>query len=217
MTVGKTYVAGVVRASQLEIVRKRKWLKHRRPRPIPQNHTWGLDLTHLANGSENGKRALGVLDHGTRACLMLAAVRERTALALLRALLHLVERYGRPKCLRTDNEPVFTSKTFRLGLFLLGIRHQRTAPYAPWQNGRVERFFLTFKQAIRAVRESAPQFVPDDTDLHTFTAWYNHLRPHQHLDGLTPAMAWRVVRKPVPRPRLYSTWHGVLVGYRWLE
>jgi transposase InsO family protein len=59
------------------------------------------------------------------------------------------QRFGAPKCVRTDNEAVFTSRLFRLGLHLLGIRHQRTAPFAPWQNGRIERFFGTFKERFR--------------------------------------------------------------------
>jgi hypothetical protein len=69
--------------------------------------------------------------------------------AILRALLDVIERFGAPKYVRTDNEAVFTSRLFRLGLRLLGIRHQRTAPFAPWQNGRIERFFGTFKQRLR--------------------------------------------------------------------
>ncbi|MCP3994447.1 MAG: transposase family protein, partial [bacterium] len=59
------------------------------------------------------------------------------------------ECFGKPRCIRTDNESVFTSVLFRLGLRLLGIRHQLTAPFAPWQNGRVERFFKTFKELAR--------------------------------------------------------------------
>ena len=217
MTVGKTYVAGVIRTSQLEIVRKRRLLKHRRPWPVPRNHTWGLDATYLSDDSGTGRRLLGVLDHGTRACLALASVRDHSTIASLRLLFNLFEQYGKPQRIRTDNEPTFTSTAFRLSLWLLDIRHQRTAPYAPWQNGRIERFFLTFKEALRAVRVPVTDFVPDDGDRHTFTAWYNYLRPHQHLDGLTPAMAWRGVTEPVRKPRLYATWHGVLTGYRWLE
>ncbi|NIP27488.1 MAG: DDE-type integrase/transposase/recombinase, partial [Phycisphaerae bacterium] len=66
----------------------------------------------------------------------------------LRHLLDAIERYGKPKFLRTDNETVFTSRLFRFGLWLLGIKHQRTDKGCPWMNGRVERFFGTLKQKL---------------------------------------------------------------------
>jgi transposase InsO family protein len=59
-----------------------------------------------------------------------------------------IRRYGKPRILRTDNEAVFTSRTFRLGLLLLGIRHQRIDAHCPWQNGRMERFFGTLKRKL---------------------------------------------------------------------
>lgn len=69
-------------------------------------------------------------------------------------------RFGRPRAVRTGNEAAFTSRLFRFALWVLGIRRQRTEPHRPWQNGRVERFVGTRQ---------------------------NHVRPHQHLGGRTPA------------------------------
>ncbi len=56
-----------------------------------------------------------------------------------------IRRFGKPHAVRTDNEPVFTSRVFRLALLLLGIRHQRTDLHSPCQNGQVERFFGTLQ------------------------------------------------------------------------
>jgi transposase InsO family protein len=85
---------------------------------------------------------------------------------------------------------------------------------APWQNGRIERFFATFKGRILPWLDQAG--VPDDLapDLALFRAWYNQARPHQHLDGLTPAMAW-AGRLPAGRPRYVSEWNGLLTGFLW--
>ncbi len=33
-------------------------------------------------------------------------------------------------------------------------------------------------------------------NLDIFRFWYNHVRPHQHLDGLTPAQHWSGKRPP---------------------
>src|SRR5690606_27130517 len=46
-TVGKTWVAKVIAAHRLEIVRKRAEIKQRRPWPMEKNRVWALDLTYL--------------------------------------------------------------------------------------------------------------------------------------------------------------------------
>ncbi|MEO1333954.1 MAG: integrase core domain-containing protein, partial [Myxococcota bacterium] len=74
---------------------------------------------------------------------------------------------------------------------MLGIKHQRTLLQAPWQNGRIERFFGTLKSALK-LRSDGPV---DADDLRSFRAWYNHVRPHQHLNGQTPAEAWEGSKK----------------------
>lgn len=125
-----------------------------------------------------------------------------------------VERLGKPQILRTDNEPIFRSRLFRLSLWFLGIRHQRTTPHCPLQNGRIERLFLTLKEKILPWFQEAG--VPDDLeeDLATVRFWYNHLRPHQHLDGRTPSMAWtRRNLRLKGKPRYVSLWNGRLSGF----
>ena len=133
---------------------------------------------------------------------------------MLRALLDAIEHFGRPRMLRTDNEAAFGSRLFRFALRYLGIRHRRTAPMAPLQNGRIERLFATFKQRILPWFDQAG--VPDDLapDLALLRAWYNHARPHQHLDGLTPALVW-AGRLPAGQPRYVSEWNGLLTGFLW--
>lgn len=46
---------------------------------------------------------------------------------------------GKPMFLRTDRGSDFISKAMTLGLLTLDVERQFTAPYASWQNGRVER------------------------------------------------------------------------------
>lgn len=212
-TVGKTFVADLVKKHKEEILRLRQKLKHHKPRSMPRNLLWALDLTFLP-GPLGPRPVFGLVDHGTRVCLSLTALRDRSAIGVLRCLLDALERFGKPVMLRTDNEPIFTSRLFRLGLWLLRIRHQRTAPHCPWQNGRIERLFLTLKQRILDWFEEAG--VPDDLseDLATVRAWYNHLRPHQHLDGLTPAASWTGrSHSGRGKPRYLALWNGRLAGF----
>lgn len=49
MTVSKTYVAYTVKKHQYEIQVLRRKIKHKRPRDIPINKIWAMDLTFLTN------------------------------------------------------------------------------------------------------------------------------------------------------------------------
>jgi putative transposase len=188
MTVSKTYVADTCRHHQYLILTARRKLKHRVPRPMSRNRIWGCDL--LVKADQNGQPhvALAILDHASRACLRLQRLADKSSLRLLQELVQTVKRYGRPQFLRTDNEAVLVSRWFRIGLWLLEIRQQRIQPGCPWQNGRVERFIGTVKGKLRqAVVTSDKDF---DTKLTSIRQWYNHDRPHDHLQGRTPAEVW---------------------------
>ncbi|MBX3308309.1 MAG: transposase family protein [Nitrospira sp.] len=188
MTVSKTYVADTCRKHQYEILHARQKLKHRVPRPMRRNRVWGCDL--LTKTDQHGTQhiALAIVDHGSRACLRLQALSDKSSIRLLQELVQAVQRYGRPQYLRTDNEAVLVSRLFRFGLWLLGIRHQRIQPGCPWQNGRVERFIGTVKRELR--QEVLTSRVDLEGKLTTIREWYNHDRPHDHLQGRTPAEVW---------------------------
>lgn len=159
---------------------------------------------------------LGVVDCGSRACLELATVESKRAVALLHHLLALFERFGTPKVIRTDDEAACRSWLFRAVLRLVGVKHTRTAPFAPWQNGRIERLFGTANRVLRLRAEASGGTTVSAGDLRLVRTWYNHLRPHQNLDGLTPAEVWS--GKPADRrrrPVWVSEWDGVLSGYWW--
>jgi len=213
-TVGKTWVGETVRKRSLEIARRRAELKHRVPRSMPANHIWAMDLTAKRDLAGTVHPILGLVDHGTRAAIVLGALADKSSITLLRVLLAAIERYGKPRTVRTDNEAIFTSRLFRFGLAVLRIRHQRIEPHCPWMNGRVERFFGTLKGRL-----DHWAVVGRDELVHAlgdFRAWYNHVRPHQHLFGRTPAEAWDGI-DPVARPprtaSVFSAWDGLLTGF----
>jgi transposase InsO family protein len=102
-----------------------------------------------------------MIDSGTRACLQLQNIPTKASIVLLRCLLDTIERYGKPKCIRTDNERVFTSALFRFGLWVIGIKHQRTEICCPWQNGKIERFFGTLKDKLKYYTIPAQQLAAE--------------------------------------------------------
>lgn len=71
MTVSKSFVAGAIRTHRYEIEVVRRRIKHRRPRPVPRNRVWGLDMTGKADALGHVHGILGVVDHGTRRALFL--------------------------------------------------------------------------------------------------------------------------------------------------
>lgn len=154
---------------------------------------------------------LGLLDHGTRACLRLVKLTDKSSLTILRELIVAFRRYGIPPQLRTDNEACLVSRTLRLALLLLGIQHQRMKLHCPWQNGRIERFFGTLKGRLDRI------LIADGDDLacklFEFRCWYNHVRPHQHLFGLTPAEAWSGRGKSTRSPAWFTAWDSRLTGW----
>lgn len=188
MTVGKTYVADTIRAQQYAILCARRKVKHAVPRRLPRNLIWGLDLTVNRDTQGRDRVIPAIVDHGSRACLSLQSLRDKSTRTLLQGLLETCRRYGRPKYVRTDNEGSLTTWRFRVWLRTLGIRHQRTTPGCPWQNGRVERLFGTLKVALG--RWPVADVAQLDEALGQFRLYYHHLRPHQHLQGRTPAEVW---------------------------
>jgi len=97
---------------------------------------------------------------------------------------------------------------------LLGIKHQKSDIAAPWQNGRIERFFGTFKERIKNLVIHNSNTLPEL--LYDFQFWYNSVRPHSYLDGKTPDEVWNdvdVFRQGYKRAIWYEKWDGLLTGY----
>ncbi|HEX5337937.1 MAG TPA: integrase core domain-containing protein [Gallionella sp.] len=214
VTVGKTYVHETLQRHAYEVQILRRNLKQAKPKSVPRNLIWGIDLTGKTDAHKSLHSILGITDHGSRALLHLQALHEKNSQTLIACIVEAIRTYGKPKIIRTDNEAIFTSKTFRIGLKKLGIRHQRTTPGCPWQNGRIERLFGTLKQILD--QWQVPDFAQLNFDLQTFLAWYNHIRPHQNLNGRTPAEVWNKVDPYAKQPKQecwFDAWDGLLTGY----
>jgi len=94
----------------------------------------------------------------------------------------------------TDNGPEFGPKEskqkyghpFERMLIELGIKHRYCKPYRPQTNGKVERFWRTLQEDL--IRETDFDSLEELKDeLIQYLYYYNHHRPHQAIDGKTPA------------------------------
>ncbi len=114
----------------------------------------------------------------------------------------LFRQYGLPNAIRTDNGVPFASSglhgmtSLNVWWMRLGIVHQRILPAHPQQNGAHERMHRTLKrEATRPARATcrAQQHAFDH-----FRHEYNFDRPHESLDGNTPASLYRASPRPFP-------------------
>jgi putative transposase len=151
--------------------------------------------------------------------LCLKAVPTKCAFALLGHLFIAFSRFGLPSAIRTDNEGMFVSKLWGAALRALAIAHRRGPPAQPWRNGRVERLFGTLKPLLRDANVLSRTTL--QAALQEFTPFYNAVRPHQALGGLTPDEVWRGRRLAdvqVAYAGRAGQWvhalGGLLVGYR---
>ncbi len=214
VTVGKTFVSDLIRTHGYEIKVLRRGIRRAKPRRVPRNLVWALDLTGKGTLDGSTRMILGILEHASRAALWLEALESKSSWRLINRLIQAIRRYGKPRLVRTDNEAVFASKTFRLALLALGIRHQRSAPHSPWENGRVERFFGTLKESLD--RLAVDSLGPLQEALREFRFFYNHVRPHQNLAGATPAEAWAGIdpfKAGIRNEYWFEAWDGLLCGY----
>lgn len=209
-SVSKTFVYYQMKNQQYQIKVRRRDIKYKPPRATPINQTWGMDLTTVTLNKQQ-KLVLGIVDHGSRLSLKLQQLQSKHSTAIMLEVVQAIRQFGFPKFIRTDNEKCFTSNTFKLGLKLLGIKHQTSDIASPWQNGRIERFFGTFKEKFRQLDFG---YCDLQTELDIYQAWYNHIRTHQNLAGLTPTEVWKGKRnKNAEKAQWVSAWHGVLCGY----
>ena len=148
--------------------------------------------------------------------LLLCHGLESTALNPTRvAFEKLFRERGLPDAIRSDNGTPFGS-TGAGGLtrlsswwMRLGIRLERIVPGKPQQNGRHERMHRTLCEVVDQPAHDlrAQQPVLDD-----FVEEFNHERPHQALDGATPASVYAPSVREFPaklEPLGYPGHHAV--------
>lgn len=200
MTVGKSFVNYTIRDKRYEIEVLRRDIKRKPPRPVPRNDTWAIDMTGKGDLAGTVHSILGIVDHGSRKLLTLEVLKRQNAWTLLGHLFLTIGQYGAPRAIRSDNAGVFRSRVFRLGCQLAGIRQQFSVPGCPWMYGRIEI----------DTREALVYLLGD------FSIWYNAVRPHQNLAGLTPDEVWYGANPYINAPKSvhwFEAWDGLLKGY----
>src|SRR5260370_12910233 len=81
-----------------------------------------------------------------------------TAEDLVHGLSQAIQKRGLPRALLTDNGPAMVAEEVTEGLLRLGIVHERTLPYSPYQNGKQEAFWGTLEGRLMKMLDGVPSF-----------------------------------------------------------
>ena len=150
-----------------------------------KNEEWAIDF--MSDALSNGRkfRTLNIVDHYNRQCLGIDIDHSIPARKVIAYLKVMIDTYGKPQRIRTDNGPEFTSKRFQTWLDDNKIKWNPIQNGKPQQNAIVERFNRTYREDI------LDAYLFDSVqNAKTLTqAWvdeYNSIRPHQSLNNLAP-------------------------------
>ena len=154
---------------------------------------WHLDFHHGSRQvlTRSGQWAkpllLGVIDDHSRLICHLQWYLDETAETLVHGVSQAFQKRGLPRALMTDNGAAMVSDEFRRGLHTLGILHETTLPYSPYQNAKQESFWGTLEGRLMAMLEGVADLDLDELNRVT-QAWVEqeyHQTRHAEI-GTTP-------------------------------
>ncbi len=108
---------------------------------------WHLDYHHcrrqvlLTSGRWQTPVCMAVLDDHSRIAAHVQWYLAETSENLVHAFCQALQKRGLPRLLLSDNGSPMLSAEVSAGLLRLGIVHETTLPYSPYQNGKQERFW----------------------------------------------------------------------------
>ncbi len=185
---------------------------------------WHLDFHHATRrvlnraGSWVKPMLLGVIDDRSRLVCHLQWYLDETAESLVHGLSQAFMKRGLPRALMTDNGAAMLADETVSGLASLGIVHQTTLPYSPYQNAKQESFWGRVEGRLMAMLEGEESVTLDLLNQAT-QAWVEqeyHRTLHSEI-GTTPLahyLAGPNVRRDCPSSAVLAAAFRVEVARR---
>lgn len=175
---------------------------------------WHLDFHHgsrrvlTRRGEWVTPMLMGVIDDRSRLVCHLQWYLDETAESLIHALCQAFMKRGLPRALMTDNGAAMLATETTNGLAKLGVLHQTTLPYSPYQNAKQESFWGRIEGRLMALLEGEDSLTLDALNLAT-QAWTEqeyHRTRHTEINA-TPLAHYLVgpsVRRECPSSAVLS-------------
>ena len=154
---------------------------------------WHSDFHHgrlkvlTPGGRWESPIALGILDDHSRLGCHLQWYLSETTEDLVHGLSQGIQKRGLPRAFMTDNGGAMLAEEFTEGLQRLGLVHEKTLPYSPYQNGKQECFWASLEGRLMEMLDGVPELTLEFLNEAT-QAWleveYNR-RTHREL-GCSP-------------------------------
>jgi putative transposase len=170
--------------------KSRKWVRYELPNP---NDLWHTDWSY---DPFTGKQLSVYIDDRTRLITSYGLFKSANTQNTLLLLKEAIAGYGKPKSIMTDHGSTYYSNhpnakqehtEFRIALDALGIKHYLARVNRPQTNGKVERFFRTYKT----------EYITDVfSNINDFFKHYNNTRIHMSLNYKTPQQIWNELTVP---------------------
>ena len=192
-------------------VAARERLEHLEVRSFEMDHVgalWHLDFHHgsrrvlTAKGEWVKPFLMCIMDDRSRLVCHLQWYLDESAHSLVHALGQALMKRGLPRSLMTDNGAAMLAAETTSGLARLGIVHQPTLPYSPYQNAKQEVFWARIESRLMAMLEGQAQLGLDLLNQAT-QAWVEqeyHRSIHSEFDAtpLVRYLAGPSVSRPAP-------------------
>ena len=168
------------------------------------NHVWTVDFKgEFLTGSGWRCYPLTIQDHWSRFLLGIDGLGGTATAGPREVMERIFRECGLPQIIRTDNGVPFVAAHAWRGLtklsawwIKLGIEHERTRNATPGDNARHERMHRTLK--AETTRPPGKDRAGQQVLFDRFRREYNEERPHDGLDGHTPASRYDPVVRPYP-------------------
>jgi putative transposase len=157
------------------------------------NALWHLDFHHGSrkilgrDGQWHKPLLLAILDDRSRLICHAQWYLDETAETLVHGFMQALQKRALPRALMSDNGSAMTSAEFTEGLARLGILHQPTLPYSPYQNAKQEVFWAQVEGRLMAMLEGEEEMTLSLLNKSTL-AWVEreyHQKVHSEI-GCSP-------------------------------
>jgi putative transposase len=151
---------------------------------------WHLDFHHGSrkildkNGQWRKPLLLAIIDDHSRLICHAQWYFNEEVESLVHGFMQALQKRALPRALMSDNGGAMMAAEFTEGLLRLGILHQPTLPYSPYQNAKQEVFWAQVEGRLMAMLENEPNLTLSTLNTATL-AWIEqeyHRTIHSEID-----------------------------------